>query len=486
MTIPHTKKRTKIVATLGPASDNEQVLRQMITAGLDVVRINFSHSNPEYLEPVIACVKKLRRETGIPIAILGDLRGPRIRVGKMEGGTILLETGQEIRLTSEPVLGNPQRISVSYVHLADDVQPDGTILLDDGNITLHVKTVEKNGDVLCRIMHGGQLSNHRGVNLPGQRVSLPSITKKDYADVDFAIRHDFDFLALSFVQSAADVRQLNQYLAKNGADIPVIAKIERRNAMEDIEAITQEAYGVMVARGDLALEMSLQEIPIAQKQIIAACREAAVPVITATQMLESMIEMCKPTRAEATDVANAILDGTDAVMLSAETAIGQHPVETIATMASIAETTEAAWTSGKLPGPPTLTPPQDIEPMVAYAGHVVAQSLKAKVIVAYTASGVTVRRVVCHRPGQRVLALSANIKTCQRLSLSWGVESALTDIITTTDHIAEVGMKQAQRCGLAGPGDIVIITAGTPPHGASGRTNTLKIEKIPQTEAPRD
>jgi len=480
------RKRTKIVATLGPASDDEQTLRQMFEAGLDVVRINFSHSSPDYLEPVIERVKKLRRETGRPVAILGDLRGPRIRVGEMAGGSILLEAGQQIRLTSKPVIGQPNRISVSYDHLADDVQPNGIILLDDGNITLQVETVKKNGDVLCRVRLGGHLSSRRGINLPGQRVSLPSVTQKDYADIDFAIRHDFDFLALSFVQSAADVRHLNQYLAEKGSDIPVIAKIERRNALEDLDTILQEAYGVMVARGDLALEMSLEEIPIAQKRIIAAGREAAAPVITATQMLESMIEMCKPTRAEATDVANAILDGTDAVMLSAETAIGKHPVETISVMAAIAASTENAWRQNELPAPPDLTPPQEIEPMVAYAGHMVAQSLKATAIVAYTASGATARRVVCHRPSQRVLALSANIKTCQRLSLSWGVESALTNLITTTDHMAHTGLKFAQQCGLARPGDTVVITAGTPPHGASGRTNTLKIEKIPETEAERD
>jgi pyruvate kinase len=481
---PH--KRTKIVATVGPASDSEAVLRQMILAGMDMVRLNFSHSQPNYLIPLISRIRQVADEMKVPLAILGDLRGPRIRVGDIEGGSVALQTGGQLWLTPQTCLGTAGRVSVSYPHLAHDVQPGSLVLLDDGNIELEVEQIAANGEVCCRVLQGDTLSSRRGLNLPGLRVSLPSITAKDFADVDFAIAQDLDFLALSFVQSADDVRQLKAYLAQKEANIPIIAKIERKNALDDIEAITQEAYGVMVARGDLALEMSIQEVPIAQKRIIAACRQAAVPVITATQMLESMIEMPKPTRAEATDVANAILDGTDALMLSGETAIGKHPAEAIATMAAIARATEQAWFTGKLPGPPALNPPEEVEATVAYAGYVVARTLSARAIVAYTASGATARRVVCHRPRRPVLALSANPYTQRRLALSWGIQSALTDFITNTDEMVEIGTQQAQSCGLAGPGDRVVILAGTPPYFGSGRTNTLKVEEIPPAEVQRD
>ncbi len=479
-------KRTKIVATLGPASDSEQTLRQMILAGLDVIRINFSHSDPDYLIPLIQRVRKLSQEMKVPIAILGDLRGPRIRVGEIENGSVEIKTGQQIRLTPQSIIGTSDAVAVSYPDLAKDVKIGSLILLDDGNIELQVERIENSGDVWCRVIQGDTLSSHRGINLPGARVSLPSITKKDCGDVAFAIEQEFDFLALSFVQSADDVRQLKAYLADKDADIPVIAKIERQNALEDIDAIAQEAYGVMVARGDLALEMSIQEVPIAQKRIISVCRQAAIPVITATQMLESMIEMHKPTRAEATDIANAILDGTDALMLSGETAIGQNPAETVATMSAVAVATENAWLKGDLQGPPQLQPPHEIEATVAYGGQLIAESLAAQAIVAFTTSGATVRRVVCHRPVQPVLALTVSPATQRRLALSWGVQSTLTDLLEGTDEMIKVGLECAQQCGVAVPGDTVVITAGTPPYGRSGRTNTLKVERIPKPEVHGD
>lgn len=472
-------KRTKIVATLGPASDSEATLRRMIMAGLDVVRLNFSHGKPEYLAPLIMLIRKLSRELDVPLAIMGDLRGPRIRVGEIEGGSIELQTGQTLILTPEPVVGNGVRMPVSYPDLAKDVEPGSCLLLDDGNIELIVERVEAGGEIVTQITQGAKLSSHRGINLPGRRVSLPSITEKDYEDIEFAINHGLDFLALSFVQSAADVRQLNDYLAGKGAQIPVIAKIERKSALEDIENIVKEAYGVMVARGDLALEMSIQHVPIAQKQIISACRRGAVPVITATQMLESMIHMPKPTRAEATDVANAVLDGTDALMLSGETAIGEYPVEVIATMAKIAGSTEQARDQDHSLGPPELPQPAEMEPTIAYGSHVIARSLSARAIVTYTSSGATARRVASYRPSVTILALTAVVQTQRRLSLTWGVETALTEHINNTDHMVTVAVQQAQFCGVAGPGDTIVLTAGMPPYGQSGRTNTLKVERIP-------
>jgi len=472
-------KRTKIVVTLGPASDKEETLRKMILAGLDAVRVNFSHSTHDYLIPLVKRIRTLGDKMGVPIAIIGDLQGPRIRIGEIADDTATLETGRDICLTPRQIEGTKEIVSISYPEMADDVHMGSLILVDDGNIELEVIKIDANGDVWCRILKGGMLSSHRGINLPGLRVNLPSITQKDYADIDFAISQEFDFLALSFVQSAEDVRHLKEYLKQKQSNVSVIAKIERQNALDEIEAISHEAWGVMVARGDLALEMSLQEVPIAQKHIIDLCRRAAVPVITATQMLESMINMHKPTRAEVADVANAVLDGTDALMLSAETAIGRYPIETVAIMSKIAVSTENAWFQGKLSGPFSFTPLQEIEPTVAYAGNLVAESLSATAIVAYTASGLTACRVACHRPRRPVLSLSATPQVQRRLALTWGVESALIEAIKATDNMVEVAVREAQRFGLAASGDKIVIIAGTPPHGKSGRTNTLKVEIIP-------
>ncbi len=300
---------------------------------MDVVRLNFSHRSAEHAKPLVERVRCVADRLGVSVGILGDLRGPRIRIGEMQNGVITLKTGNKIILSPEPLIGTAERIAVSFRGLANDVAHGTVILLDDGNIELQVIEQLPRGEVLCEVLRGGELKSNKGVNLKNRLVSLPSLTTKDYQDLDFAVSEQLDFLALSFVQSASDVRFLKQALAERGANIPVIAKIERKNALEDIERIVKECYGVMVARGDLALEMSFEDVPIAQKQIISACRQAGVPVITATQMLESMTNFHKPTRAEAADVANAILDGTDAVMLSGESAVGKFPVEVVSTMA---------------------------------------------------------------------------------------------------------------------------------------------------------
>ncbi len=478
----HPVKRAKIVATLGPASDNEQVLREMIRAGLDVVRINFSHANPEDTLPTIGRVRAAADALGVPIALLGDLRGPRIRVGEMRDGHIELPTGGSIVLTPETVEGTPEKISVSFGGLAGDVRLGERILLDDGNLILTVEKVGKSGEIHCNIARGGTLSSRRGINLPGQRVSLPALTEKDLVDVQFAVAHGLDFLAMSFVQSADDIRLLKEKLKEHRADIPIIAKIETKAALDDIEAIAEEAYGVMVARGDLALELSAQDVPIAQKRIIAACRRRARPVITATQMLESMTTSPKPTRAEAADVANAIFDGTDAVMLSGESAIGKYPVEAIATMSAIAHRAEQAWMDGEIPPPPESPMSGSMEDVVAQAATMISQSLRTCAMVAYTMSGSTPRRVACHRPPCPILALCTEPAIRRRLALTWGVESAAVERIRGTAHMVELACENAvSQLGLR-PGDFLTIVAGTPYH-VSGSTNLIKIEKIPTERA---
>ncbi len=482
----HPPKRTKIVATLGPASDNEQTLRDMIRAGLDVVRVNFSHAKPEATLATIGRVRAAAEALGEPIAILGDLRGPRIRVGDMTDGKIELPTGGSIVLTPDTLVGTPDRISVSFAGLAKDVQLGGRVLLDDGNLILTVESVTANGEIHCLIARGGILSSRRGINLPGQRVSLPALTEKDYADVEFAVAHGFDFLALSFVQCAADVRLLNDRLREMNADIPVISKIETKAALDDIDAIATESYGVMVARGDLALELTAQDVPIAQKRIIAACRVRARPVITATQMLESMTTSPKPTRAEAADVANAIFDGTDAVMLSGESAIGKYPVETIATMSAIAHRAEQAWMNGEVPPPPSSALSGTLEDVVAHAATLMSESLQTSAILAYTMSGGSPRRVACHRPPNPILALCSQPAIRRRLALSWGVESALVEGIRGTAHMVELACHHAKTDLKLDAGDLITIIAGTPYH-TSGTTNLIKIERLPDEGAsPRE
>jgi len=472
-------KRTKIVATIGPASASEEVLRAMVLAGMDVARINFSHANYDELVIWIKRIRQISASLEIPVAILGDLRGPRVRVGEMENGAIMLEEGAAVRLTPEDIIGRPDLISTTLPKLADDVEPGVRLLLDDGNLELAVTEIDADSLVVCRVLRGGKLSSRRGINLPGRKVSLPALTEKDKEDVQFAIKHAFDFLALSFVQSAEDVRGLKAYLRSKVAAIPVISKIEKQSALDDIEAIVADSYGVMVARGDLALEMSLQDVPIAQKRIISVCRRHAAPVITATQMLESMTNHHKPTRAEAADVANAILDGTDAVMLSGESAIGQYPVETIETMASIARRTERAWLSGELPPLTALPETTNMEETVAFATNIVARRLNAKAIVAYTTSGSTPRLLASHRPPVRILALSSNLATRRRLVLTWGVQPVKVDEVLGTAHMVHMAYAESRRHAGAQSGDVIAIVAGTP-YGVAGNTNLLKVEVIPE------
>jgi pyruvate kinase len=476
-TMSRPTKRTKIVATIGPASDSEEMLRRLIDAGMDVARLNFSHRSAEQAKPLVERIRGVADQMGVFVGILGDLRGPRIRVGEMEGGSIELQRGNKVILTSEKVIGSPEKFAVSFKGLCRDVIVGSILLLDDGNIELQVTEIRPNGDILCEILRGAELKSNKGINLKNRLVSLPSLTTKDYVDLDFAVEEQLDFLALSFVQSSSDVRFLKQALAERGSSIPVVAKIERQNALDDIENIVRECYGVMVARGDLALEMSFEDVPIAQKRIIHVCRNRGVPVITATQMLESMITYHKPTRAEAADIANAILDGTDAVMLSAESAVGKFPVEAVSTMATIAARAEAAWTSGELPPPTDIPDSGDLEAAVANAAHVIAKSVSAKAIISATSSGGTPRRVACHRPEMPILALCSNVESCRRLAISWGVQSVLVGTISGTAHLVKLSADAATRILGAKMSDVLAIAAGTP-FNVPGKTNLIKVQEI--------
>ncbi len=471
------EKRTKIVATLGPASSDRTTLKAMIEAGLNVVRLNFSHGTQESHAEVIQMVRTLSAETGQAVAIIGDLRGPRIRVGEIEEGQVLLETDQRFTLTPEDCLGNAEKATVSYGKLARDLKPDDHLLLDDGNIHLRVARLTPDDKIECVVVHGGLLSSRRGLNTPGIYLSLPAITQKDLHDIDFAIQQEIDFLALSFVQASSDIQTLKTILAAKSSDIPVIAKIEMSEAVENIENIVTEADGIMVARGDMALEMSFQEIPIAQKRIIAICRQQAVPVITATQMLESMVQANKPTRAEVTDVANAVFDGTDALMLSGETAIGQYPVETVQTMSRIALRAEQAWIDQEVVHLPEIPLRETVGDIISYNSQVAAQNLNVAAIVTYTRSGGTARRTSRFRPRAPIVVLTPKTKTRNQLALSWGVTTVLVDNMLETDSMTQHAVKITRSLGIAQPGEHIIITAGNP-SGPPGNTNLLTIEKV--------
>ncbi len=470
-------KRTKIVGTLGPASSNRQTLEGMVRAGLNAVRLNFSHGDHATHAEAIALARAVSAALGCPLPIIGDLRGPHIRVGDIEGGSVTLTDGQPFTLTPEVCAGNAERVTVSYPRLAQDVQVGSLLLLDDGNIQMKVTRLHPDGRIEGVITRGGSLSSRRGINVPGTRLSLPPLTEKDLRDIDFAVEQGVDFLALSFVQSATDIQTLKTLLAAKNSDIAVIAKIEMSAAVDDIEAIVEEADAVMVARGDMALEMSFREVPVAQKRIITICRRRAVPVITATQMLESMVAAPKPTRAEVTDVANAIFDGTDAVMLSGETAIGQYPVETVAVMSRIAARAEEAWRNDEVPRLPDLPPGPSVGQIISHSSTLAADHLNAAAIVAYTRSGGTARRISRFRPRAPILALTPSPKMCNRLALSWGVSPLQVDNLLHTEQMTQTAVDYALKLELAHPGDYVVIVSGNP-SAPPGKTNLITIERI--------
>jgi pyruvate kinase len=464
--------RTKIVCTLGPATATHESIRALAEAGMNVARLNFSHGTHEDHADRIAIIRAVSKELKKPIAILGDLQGPRIRIGDLQN-PVLFKPGDDITLVHEGEESEGE-IPVTYTALANDVKVGDRILIDDGLIELVTLDVE-GPRVRTRVIHGGLVKSHKGLNLPGVQVSAPSITEKDALDVEFAIRHDLDYLALSFVRRAEDIESLRSMIP---SDMHIIAKIEKDSALEDIERIIKASDGVMVARGDLGVELPFEEVPIAQKKIISIANRIGRPVITATQMLESMVTNPRPTRAEASDVANAILDGTDAVMLSAETAAGAYPRLAVEAMSRIIREMEQH---------PRMRPFRDrrehadgvVNTEVAIAAATVAavRMLASPLVVVITKSGFSARIVSAHRPPVPILVLTDNPKTYTRLSLLWGVIPYMVDSRDTYSEMAELGKPITVELGLAAPGDRVIFTAGHP-FGVPGTTNLLKVEVV--------
>lgn len=464
--------RTKIVCTLGPASNTPDKIRALIQSGLDVARINFSHGTHEQHARVIADIRRVSAELGRAVAILGDLQGPRIRIGVLSAPIELVEDA-ELVLAPEEIAGGDD-IPVTYAMLADDVSPGKRILINDGLIEVAVVAIEGRS-VRCRVLHGGMLSSNKGMNLPGAHVSAPSLTEKDRADLAFAVEHDLDAVALSFVRVASDIDELRALVPKH---MLLVAKIEKDVALQNIEEILTASDAVMVARGDLGVELPFEEVPIAQKRIIALANRMGRPVITATQMLESMITHPRPTRAEASDVANAILDGTDAVMLSAETAAGQYPRLAVEAMRRIILEIESS------PRPPYAQRlehrsdgPVNTEEAIAAATTAAVRMLHAPLVVVFTKSGFSARIVSSYRPAVPILALTDEARVCRQLSLVWGVIPRLVPTARGYDHMVAMATRDATELRLAFPGDRVVVTAGAP-FDVPGTTNLLKVEVV--------
>jgi pyruvate kinase len=469
-------RRTKIVATVGPASRDRKVLESLAQAGVDVVRLNFSHGeHAQHLE-VMKSVREISAALGRPIALLQDLSGPKIRTGKLKGGgPVELRESAKIRITiDETIEGTEELISTTYDPLPKDVSAGDKILLDDGNMELKVLGASLD-EVECVVVHGGKLKPNKGMNLPGVKLSTPALTEKDRRDLAFGIANGVDYVALSFVRQAADVEECKGLIRLHGGTAPVIAKIEKREAMDDLPSILEVTDGVMVARGDLGVELSTEEVPTLQKRIIEMANAAGKVVITATQMLESMIENSRPTRAEASDVANAILDGTDGIMLSAETASGRFPIDSVATMARIALYTEE-YGSFHAPARVTGGSTSVVARSLARVASTVAEELDCKLIVAFTESGSTARLVSSYRPRAPIAAITYNEDTYRRLALWWGVVPVKSEFAPTTDEMIVRGEELLKRKGLVSKGDTILMLAGQ--SHTAGATNMLRVHTI--------
>ncbi|MBD2314449.1 pyruvate kinase [Desertifilum sp. FACHB-1129] len=466
--------RTKIVATLGPASRSPEVLKRMVEAGMSVARLNFSHGSYEDHAQTVSLIRTVSRELDTPITILQDLQGPKIRVGYLPKDEIELIEGEFLTLVPiDEYDESPDTVSIDYPYLAEEAQPGTQIMLDDGLLELVVCAVQGNA-VQCQILKGGTLKSRKGVNLPNLNLRLPSLTDKDKQDLEFGISQGVDWVSLSFIRSAEDIRSLKALLAQHNADLPVIAKLEKPQAIENLESILDECDGVMVARGDLGVEVRPEKVPMIQKHIIRRCNHRGLPVITATQMLESMIHNPRPTRAEASDVANAIVDGTDAVMLSGESAVGAYPVHAVEIMARIASEVEKDVVFDNLPPADT-----DETHAISEALNVIDKIVNLRCVVAFTSSGYSAMLASGERPKVPVVALTPNIKVYHRLNLIWGVKPLWIDYEVTS---FEDVIKQAEACllerNLAIKGDRILIMGGIPMSIAGG-TNFLKIHKIP-------
>ncbi|MBF8436499.1 pyruvate kinase [Halanaerobiaceae bacterium Z-7014] len=469
-------RKTKIVCTLGPASNDKETIMKMAEAGMNVARFNFSHGDHAEQKARMDMVKEVEKEFGKPIGIMLDTKGPEIRTGVLKDDKVELVEGEEIVLTTEEIEGDKNRVSVTYKKLNEDLQEGSVILIDDGLIELNVNKIEGN-DIYCEIINGGELGSRKGVNLPGVKVQLPALTDKDRKDILLGVEEEVHFIAASFVRKASDVLEIRKLLEENGAeDINIVPKIENEEGVENIDEIIEVSDGIMVARGDLGVEIPTEKVPVIQKLIIEKCNEAAIPVITATQMLDSMIRNPRPTRAEASDVANAIVDGTDAIMLSGESAAGKYPVESVETMARIAMEMENSQAfkdkmSNRKPSSKSTTE------SISFAACETAVNLDADALLTATGSGLTARVVSKFRPFIKIIAATPSIKVQHFLTLTWGVYPLISKFTSSTDEMIDTAIDAALEHGLIELGNLITITAGAP-TGMPGTTNLIKVEVV--------
>ncbi|MGW8061192.1 pyruvate kinase [Streptomyces ziwulingensis] len=476
-------RRAKIVCTLGPATDSYDRIKDLVEAGMDIARFNFSHGTHAEHEERYHRVRKASDETGRSVGALADLQGPKIRLGRFTEGPVLLERGDTFTITvEEGVEGDRHTCGTTYAGLAADVTPGERVLVDDGKVCLEVTGVD-GPRIRTEVVEGGMVSDHKGLNLPGVAVSVPALSKKDEDDLRWALHAGFDVIALSFVRSGRDVLDVHRVMDEEGRRLPVIAKVEKPQAVENIEDIVAAFDGIMVARGDLGVEMPLEQVPIVQKRAIKLAKRNAKPVIVATQMLDSMIDNARPTRAEASDVANAVIDGTDAVMLSGETSVGKHPIDTVRTMARIVAAAEEDVLAKGLPPLTERNKPRTQGGAVARAAAEIGDFLGARFLVAFTQSGDTVRRLSRYRSPIPLLAFTPEPATRSQLSLTWGVETFLGPHVDSTDAMVDQVDELLTRYGRCEKGDVVVITAGSPP-GVSGTTNLVRVHHIGEDDSP--
>ena len=457
---------------MGPATATAERMLSLVEAGMDVARLNFSHGSHEDHENMYGLVRSAAAQSDRAVAVLADLQGPKIRLGRFADGPHVWNTGDLVTITSDDIPGTADRVSCTYRKLPLEVKVGDRLLIDDGKVAVEVAAVEGN-DIRCLVIEGGPVSNNKGVSLPNVAVSVPALSEKDAEDLRFALQLGVDLVALSFVRSPDDIKLVHDIMAEAGRTVPVIAKVEKPEAVEHLEAIVLAFDGIMVARGDLGVELPLDQVPLVQKQAVQLCRENAKPVIVATQMLDSMIENSRPTRAEASDVANAVLDGTDAVMLSGETSVGKYPVLTVSTMARIVTTTEG----GHLPPPSLQHDPRTRGGALAVAASQIARNTGAKALVAFSQTGDTVRRLSRLRSELPLYAFTPVEEVRDQLALSWGVQTFLTDFVEHTDDMFRQVDAKMLGLGLARRGDYVVVVAGSPPN-APGSTNTLRVHQL--------
>ena len=470
-------KKTKIVATLGPASSDKEILRQMFEAGVNVCRLNFSHGAYEDHASVVKTIRELNDETGLNVAILADLQGPKIRTNEMENNGVELINGSEVLIVTEKVLGTAQKFSINYADLPKDVKPGERILLDDGKLALEVISSDGSKEIKVKVIHGGILSSKKGVNFPNTKISMPSLTSKDLLDLQFALEQDVDWVGLSFVRSARDIIELKHIIAGEKRKAKVIAKIEKPEAIDDIDAIIKESDGLMVARGDLGVEIPYQNVPIIQKMLISKCITHAKPIIVATQMMESMITNISPTRAEVNDVANAVLDGADAVMLSGETSVGKHPVEVIKTMSNIVremEKFEGIYNKEELP---ERDQSRFITDSICFNACRLSQRVESNAILTMSFSGYTAYKIASQRPKAPIFVFTSNKNILTQLNLVWGVRAFYYDKHISTDHTIADIKYLLKKEGLLAQGDLVINVASIPLEDR-GSSNMLKLSYV--------